>query len=242
MELKELIKYIKKLNIISLSHEIDSDFPAFSDDEKFEKKILSNYNEGYLSHKVSMVTQFSTHIDLPSHFIKNGRLLSDLNLDEILLPIYVIDISKIVEEIPDYEVRKEDINKFEKEHSFIEDSSIVCLYSGFSNKIVNKSVHSNSVMPGWSKEAIKFLINERNIKAIGHDTFNTDSSTSIKKNNDYIAQRYLLSKDKFQIELLNNLDKIPQKGAYIYISSLNVKDITGFPVKIIALFDKKYKI
>lgn len=238
MELKDLITNIKKLNIVSLSHEIDFDFPAFSDDEKLEINKLSDYENGFLSHKVSFGTQFATHIDMPSHFIKNGRMLSDFKFEEKLLPIYVIDISKITNIITDYEIGIEDINEFEEMHSFIEDGSIVCFYSGFSNKLLNKEVDSNSKMPGWSKEAIEFLINERNIKAVGHDTFNTDSSFSIKKNNDYVSQRYLLSKDKFQIELMNNLDKIPQFGAYIYISTLNIKSITGFPVEIIALFDK----
>lgn len=238
MELKDIIKNIKKLNIVSLSHEIDSNFPTFNIDEKFEKITLSNYENGYLSHKVNIGTQFSTHIDLPAHFIKNGRMLLDLNCDDMLLPIYVIDISKIIDVIPDYEINIEDIKNFENTHSFIENDSIVCFYSGFSNKILNKEVDISSMMPGWSKEAIEFLINKRNIKAIGHDTFNTDSSSSIDKYKDYIVQRYLLSKDKFQIELMNNLDKIPQSGAYIYISTLNIKDITGFPVKVIALFDK----
>lgn len=238
MELKDLIKNIKKINVVSLSHQIDCDFPAFSDNEKLKINKLSDYENGYLGHKVSFGTQFATHIDMPSHFIKNGRMLTDFKSYESLLPIYIIDISKITNVIPDYEIGIEDINEFEEMHSFIEDGSIVCFYSGFSNKLLNKEVDSNSKMPGWSKEAVEFLINERYIKAIGHDTFNTDSSFSITKYNDYVAQRYLLSKDKFQIELMNNLDKIPQFGAYIYISTLNIKNVTGFPVEIIALFDK----
>ena len=77
MELKDLIKNIKKINVVSLSHQIDCDFPAFSDNEKLKINKLSDYENGYLGHKVSFGTQFATHIDMPSHFIKNGRMLTD---------------------------------------------------------------------------------------------------------------------------------------------------------------------
>ena len=29
--------------------------------------------------------------------------------------------------------------------------------------------------PGWSREALEFLIHERHVKAVGHETFDTDA-------------------------------------------------------------------
>ena len=74
--------------------------------------------------------------------------------------------------------------------------------------------------PGWSVEAIRFLIEERNIAAIGHEQADTDPAI-FGAGNGYAAETYILSQNRYQIELLRNLDRVPSTGAVI---------ICGFPV------------
>ena len=55
-------------------------------------------------------------------------------------------------------------------------------------------------------DALKFLIEERGVKSIGHETFDTDASIDTAKNGDIVGERYILGQDTFQVELLTNLD------------------------------------
>lgn len=82
---------------------------------------------------------------------------------------------------------------------------------------------------------MKYLLEERKVKAIGHETFDTDASVDIAKNGDTIGERYVLGQDTYQVELLTNLDQLPNRGAIIYAISPKPKDAPGFPVRAFAI-------
>ena len=86
-----------------------------------------------------------------------------------------------------------------------------------------------------SLDALKFLIEERGVKSIGHETFDTDASIDTAKNGDIVGERYILGQDTFQVELLTNLDQLPTRGAIIYAISPKPKDAPGFPVRAFAI-------
>ncbi|ESV55113.1 hypothetical protein SAG0136_07810 [Streptococcus agalactiae LMG 14747] len=46
---------------------------------------------------------------------------------------------------------------------------------------------------------------------------------------------YLLSKDIYQIEVLNNLDQVPASGSLITIAFPHFSQIVGSPVRVIAI-------
>ncbi|MBO8509564.1 hypothetical protein INO99_16555, partial [Staphylococcus aureus] len=41
----------------------------------------------------------------------------------------------------------------------------------------------------------------------------TDASVDVVKNGDLVGERYILGQDKYQVELLTNLDQLPTRGA-----------------------------
>lgn len=55
------------------------------------------------------------------------------------------------------------------------------------------------------------------------------------KNGDLVGERYILGQDKYQVELLTNLDQLPTRGAIIYAISPKPKDAPGFPVRAFAI-------
>ncbi len=66
--------------------------------------------------------------------------------------------------------------------------------------------------PGWSLAVLKYLYEERKITASGHETTDTDPGIATSKG-DYSLETYILGTDHYQIELLTNLDKVPEAGA-----------------------------
>ena len=238
-----LLAQLKKEKSICLSHTVTSDIPHFEAFNKLEiKNIATIDKDGFWGNEITIGSQYGTHIDAPNHFAKNTRKLLDIPFFERCLPLYVIDISDKVKINPDYELSKEDILKFEDDHGLISQNSFVALRSDWSKKFdneeafINKDENGIEHTPGWSLEAIKFLNEERKITAIGHETLNTDSGLNLYKNKALEAEYYWLSQNKYQIEVLNNLDKLPASGSIIIIAYPQIDKISGFGVEVNALY------
>jgi kynurenine formamidase len=86
-----------------------------------------------------------------------------------------------------------------------------------------------SPFPAWSPETIKFLIEQRGVTAIGHESMDTDTTDKME------SETYILQHGHFQIEVMANLDKVPPKGALIVVAWPKVKDGLGFPARAIAI-------
>ena len=52
---------------------------------------------------------------------------------------------------------------------------------------------------------------------------------------DYSLETYLLGTNHYQIELLTNLDQVPEAGALIIVSFPKPKDGSGFPARAFAI-------
>ena len=73
--------------------------------------------------------------------------------------------------------------------------------------------------PGWDVEAIKWLVENRSIGAIGHEPADTDPASVTTKEGayPYPGEQYILAVDRFQIEVMRNLDQCPPVGGIIVL-------------------------
>ena len=240
-DLLSIYHSVKSLPWVDLTHQIDEDSPRFPALPELKKERLFTLDDGFLVDQFTVVTQYGTHIDAPVHFARGGRHLEEIALKDLLLPLYVIDLSHKVSENPDYELTKEDILDFEKQHGQILPESFVAFRSDWSKRWPNTDAVRNlddagvQHTPGWSKEAIQFLIEERDVKAIGHETLDTDAGVRAAESGFLYNELYLLEQDRFQVENLNNLDQVPATGSLISIAYPNWKETGGSPVRAIAI-------
>lgn len=239
----KLLKELKNKKWVSLSHVVTSDIPHFEAFNELRTKDIATIDEdGFWGNEITIGSQYGTHIDAPNHFAKNTRTLLQIPFEERCLPLYVIDISKKVAENPDYEITKEDILAFEEENGNIEPMSFLALRTDWSKKFgdkegfINKDEKGIEHTPGWSLEALKFLHEERDVTAIGHETLNTDSGLKLYENKALETEYYWLSQDKYQVEVLTNLDKLPQTGAIITISYPQISGVSGFSAEVNAIY------
>ena len=83
-------------------------------------------------------------------------------------------------------------------------------------------------------EVLKFLCEERHVTAVGHETTDTDPGFLSSKG-DFRGESYVLEKDIYQIEMLTNLDQLPEWGALIVVGFPKAKGAPGFPVRAYAI-------
>lgn len=240
-ELWKAIELLKEKEWVDLTHTFGPDSPHFSAFEDAEFNTLFTHDDGFFAQRFNFPGQYGTHIDAPIHFVRDQRFLEELNLKEVVLPLVVIDKSKEAAENNDFILTKHDILEFEKEHGQIEAGTFVALRTDWHKRwpdkkaFENNDKEGNSHTPGWGIDALKFLFEERNINAIGHETFDTDAAVDLRKNGSLIGEYYVLEQDTFQVELLTNLDQLPAKGAVIFNISPKPEKATGFPVRSFAI-------
>ncbi|MGT2828408.1 cyclase family protein [Streptococcus hillyeri] len=218
-KLLDAFQVFKSARLVNLTHKIDENSPHFPALPSLEKKDIFTLKDGFHVQQFTVVGQYGTHIDAPIHFVEGGKWLDQIALEDLLLPLYVIDKSQAVAENPNYELTKQDILDFEAEYGQIESGA--------------------QQTPGWSREALEFLIHERGVKAVGHETLDTDSGKSAFENGGALKQEYyLLEQGIYQVEVLANLDQLPATGSVISIAYPNWKEATGSPVRAVAYVNK----
>ena len=239
-ELFSLYQTLKSKKWVNLSHRIDEKSPHFPALPALEKKDLFTLKDGFHVQQFSVVGQYGTHIDAPIHFVEGGRWLEDIPLKDLFLPLFVIDLSDRVAQNPNYILKKQDVLDFEATYGKILQGSFVAFRTDWSKRWPDQNAMRNldengiQQTPGWSKEALEFLIHERKIKAVGHETFDTDAGIPAFYQG-LLNEYYLLEQDIYQVEVLANLDQVPATGSLISISYPNWDKATGSPARVLAI-------
>ena len=96
----KLLETLKENKWIDLTHELTNDSPYWGGmpDGVLElNKTIIDFPEMNLNIQTHKFPgQFGTHIDYPGHFVQNARLAGCFKVEDTVLPLVVIDLSKIV--------------------------------------------------------------------------------------------------------------------------------------------------
>lgn len=241
-ELHQLLSQLKDHEWVNLSHEVHKEIPFYHTFNPLKETIISSMDEDNVySLEYTIGSSHGTHIDAPSHFAEGKRDLLDIPQKERILPLYVIHLEDKVKDDPGYAVTVEDIQNFEAEYGEIPADSFVAFSSGWYKRFYDSDVFKNADeagvehTPGWSIPALEYLSRTRNVTAIGHETLNTDSGIEAAEAGFLVAQQYWLREDKYQIELMAHLDKVPAVGSIIFIGMPHIKHSPGFSAEVFAI-------
>ena len=158
-----------------------------------------------------------------------------------MFPLCVIDITDKVEQDVHYAVTAQDIKDYEAKYGPIPDGAFVALRTDWYKNWPDMDALSGIAedgsenFPGWSMEALKYIYEERNAAANGHETLDTDASAEAAKAEDLACERYVLAKGKLQIEVLRNLDKVAPAGAVLFAAWPRIEGATGLPARVWAI-------
>lgn len=230
---------------IELSRSLDPSTPHYGGFPGMEMKKLYDFEKtdcGFQTHRYVTAGQCGTHVDPPCHFDQNGRCLDAITPDEMVSPLCVIDLSAKTAADPDYELAVSDIETWETQYGRIPPEAFVAFRSDWGKRmtmeeIENADSNGQNHYPGWSLDALKFLVEERNVRAIGHEPADTDSA-SVASTVGWIGENYYLHQDRYQIEMMTNLDLCPPVGGIIICAFPKITGGSGFPARCFALVPK----
>lgn len=92
--------------------------------------------------------------------------------------------------------------------------------------------------PGPGVEAVKFLVEERDVLGFGCETVGTDAGIAGTFDPMFPCHNLMHGGGKFGLTSLTNLDKLPPRGAVIIASPLKITDGSGSPVRPLAIVPK----
>ena len=219
-------------------------WPGFPDETRktiyWYDKRPNIMGTGFFSELYTHVGQWGTHVDPPAHFVKGLRTVDQIDPKEMVLPLVVIDVHNEAAKNSDYTLSLERVKKWETDHGPIPSGAFVAMRTDWSKRwpdaarMENKDTNGVAHYPGWSLPVLKYLYEQRKITASGHETTDTDPGVAASKD-DYSLETYILSTNHYQIELLTNLDQVPEAGAIAIVTFPKPKDGSGFPARVFAI-------
>jgi kynurenine formamidase len=241
---QELARLKTAYRWVDLSFEVSPDTPHWYGFDPLAVKPLytfENTDGVFLAYQYTLSGQYGTHTDFPGHFDPAGRLQDDYGPLEFAYPLIVLDKSGAVAANPDYPLTKQDVLDFEKTYGPIPEGAFVAFRSDWSKRspaeYENKDAAGNAHYPGWDLEALRYLVETRNVAAIGHETPDTDSAVT-GATVGFIGEDYVLDHGKLNVELLRNLDQAPPIGAIVFDTFPRIKGGTGFTSRVFAIVPK----
>ena len=222
--------------MVDLTHALEKGIPQFSEDLPFTLHQMTDYADGYLSYSFSVPEHIGTHVDAPRHFYMGKKAADEIEIREFVGYGVVINVVEESRRNPDYELTLEDLRKWEWKNGPIKKNSIVILRTGWESKwfrpkeYLNRDKNGAMHFPGFSCDVVDYLAHNRAVRALGTDTLSVDTGRS----QIYCAHNILLHANKYAIEGLTNLEKLPPRGATIIVAPLKIKGGSGAPARVFA--------
>jgi kynurenine formamidase len=239
--LNDALAIIKAHRFVDLTHTFAPGIPHWKGAPNERVKTLYTVGkDGFRINEYCHIGQWGTHVDPPAHFHDGLHSVDQIDPTEMLMPLVVIDVHEKVQKNPDYLLSLDDIRDWEQHHGQIPRGAFVAMRTDWGKRWPDNKALANADAkgvfhyPGWSMPVLKLLYEERGITASGHETTDTDPGLQTTKD-DYSLESYVLGTNHYQIEMLANLDQVPEAGALIFVTFPKVENGSGFPARVIAV-------
>ena len=227
----------KRHGLRDLTYPLTTSFPAFTPGEEAARRtVVTIENNGYYLQEWRIIEHIGTHVDAPGHFTLGGRLAPELQLSELIVPAVVNDIAGRAARDPDAVVTIEDLRSFERKHGRIPRDAAVLMYSGWGAKVGDPDAYRGTDatgtlhFPGFDPDACEWLLRRRGIRSLGVDTLSIDPGNSTA----FETHLILTGADRYGLENLANLDRIPKRGATIVVGLIPYEEGSGGQARIFA--------
>lgn len=193
----------------------------------------------YSSYAVCTPEHGGTHLDAPIHFAEGKRTADQIPLSQLIAPAIVIDVAEKAAANADYRLTAEDVREWEARHGAIAANTIVLLRTGWGKRWPDRRQYfgddtpgatDNLHFPSYGEDAARLLVTERRVAALGVDTASIDYGQS----RDFIVHRIANGADVPGLENVANLERVPERGAWLIALPMKIGGGSGGPVRIVA--------
>jgi kynurenine formamidase len=240
-----------RIRVVDLTQILTPEFPVLvlppelGQCAPFRMETVSRYDArgpAWYWNNISFNEHTGTHFDAPVHWI-SGRDLANNAVDSIpvqhfIAPAVVIDCAGEAAEDADFLLTTAHIVAWEEQHGRIPAGCWCLLRTDWSRKdnigyagLRDDGAHT----PGPGPEAVRFLVEERDVLGFGTETIGTDAGQAHLFNPPFPAHFYMHGKGRYGMQCLTNLDQLPPTGAVVFAAPLKIREGSGSPLRVLAL-------
>jgi kynurenine formamidase len=244
------------IRIVDLTQTLNPEFPQIALPPEmgqcwpFRIEEVSHYDErgpGWYWNNFSCGEHTGTHFDAPIHWV-SGRHLPNNAVDTIpvqhlIAPAVVIDCHQQAAADPDYLLSVADIEAFEAKHGRIAAGTWVLMRTDWSRRLAGPGgaeAYQNfddtgQHTPGPSAEAVRFLVEQRDVLGFGSEAIGTDAGQGFHLRPPYPCHYFMHGAGRYGLQCLTNLDQLPPVGSLLICPPLKIQQGSGSPLRVLAL-------
>lgn len=244
---KDPVAILMDAHWVDLTHAFDANAIYWPTNVPFSKDTafygITDKGFFYASFIFTAEEHGGTHFDAPLHFgHPDSPTVEQIPLRQLMGPGVVVDVSEKALNDRDYLVSVADFMEWEVQHGTIPAESIILIRTGYGQfwpdplaytgtDLTGAEAVAHLRFPGLDPDAAQWLVDNRNINAIGLDTPSIDRGQSVY----FKAHRILCDAEITIYENVANLEKLPESGSFIIALPMKIKGGSGAPLRIIAM-------
>lgn len=220
-----------------LTHELHEKFPTYFGEQQLFMTQKFNYAEHKFNlFEVRVNEHTGTHMDAPLHFSADGKSVAEIPIDNLVVPLAIVDIKQKAAASADAQVTPDDLKAWMAANGPLPAGCCVAMNSGWdqhvnTDKFRNADAEKKMHFPGFHIEAAKMLMEDGNAIGIAVDTLSLDFGMSP----DFATHYGWLPSGRWGIECVSNLDALPAKGATLFVGAPKIRGGTGGPCRVMAV-------
>jgi kynurenine formamidase len=245
-----------RIRVVDLTQTLAPEFPQIALPPEmgqcwpFRIEEVSHYDErgpGWYWNNFSCGEHTGTHFDAPIHWI-SGKDLPHGSVDTIpaqhfIAPACVIDCSTQAAADPDYLLSVADLEAFEAAHGRIAAGSWLLMRTDWSKRWTQERDalayqnfdETGQHTPGPSGEAVRFLVEQRQVLGFGSEAIGTDAGQGAHLRPPYPCHTFMHGSGRYGLQCLSNLDQLPPTGSVLICPPLKIQRGSGSPLRVLAL-------
>lgn len=231
---------------IDLTHNFDEDAVFWPTAESFRLDTVfvgqTDSNFYYSAFQFCLAEHGGTHLDAPVHFAEGKWAVEEIPLEQGIGEAILVDVSEQVADNPDYQISVADIEAWEQKHGQMPAGAILLIRTGYGKFWPDREKYMGTAergpeavaklhFPGIEPALATWLVQNRDIKAVGLDTPSIDYGQSTL----FESHRILYEQNILGFENLANLEELPATGIWIIALPMKIKGGSGGPLRIVAM-------
>lgn len=209
----------------------------------FQREVISRYDaagpEVYW-YNIRLSEHTGTHLDAPIHWIsgRDRHDVASIAPSRLIRPAVVLDFRAEAEKDADFLLSRTHVERWCEHHGALPDEAWMLYRTGWAERRSDAQAFMNgNHWPGVDPECARWLAEETGIIGIGVETVGTDSGQAASLSQPFPCHWYFQGAGKYGITQLQNLARLPPRGAVIVTSPLPIVGGTGSPSRILALVE-----
>lgn len=241
-----------RIRVVDLTQTLSPQFPQISLPPEFGQcwpfriEEISRYDDrgpSWYWNNFSCGEHTGTHFDAPIHWASGRDLPANATdtvpVQDLIGAACVVDCSREAAADADFLLTPDHLLAWEAKHGRIPAKSWVLMRTDWSKRVDPEAFQNFDAAgqhtPGPGVEAVRFLVEERDVMGFGTEAIGTDAGQGAHLKPPFPCHYFMHGTGRYGLQCLTNLDLLPPTGSVVFCPPLKIQNGSGSPMRALAL-------